>query len=137
MRRNSKLKFSEDMYNNTVGSFVISSYILGKEKPSLHFLKKQWIKYKKMIQRSDLDFIHEKTFVEDVRKFFKLSDENLNIAVVTSTWNVLFLPYILDKDGKVLVLPIREDGIYPTTATHADNIQVIDWSKKDEDTEQN
>lgn len=124
------LRFNQEMYNNPVGSFVICSFILSKEHPSLGYLKKRWIKYKKLIQRDDLKIIHPDTFIEDVRSFFRLSDENIPICVIKSQWNTLFCPYIINGDKCVITpLPIREDGLIPQTVKHSESIQVVDWSK--------
>lgn len=123
------LKFNQEMYNNPVGSFVICSFILSKEHPTLSFLKKKWVKYKKLIQRDDLLVIHPDTFIEDTRSFFRLSDENIPICVVKSKWNTLFLPYIINGDKCVITpLPIREDGVFPQTVKHSESVQVVDWS---------
>lgn len=131
-----KIRFNEEMYNNPVGSFVICSFILSKEKPTLHFLKKRWVKFKKMMSNSKEEFIHPDTFVEDVRKFFKLSEENIPICMLRSDWNTLFFPYIIkendedsasDNGGSIIPLPLREDGIVPSTYRHYNEMRVIEW----------
>ena len=102
------LKFPLDMYNNVVGSLVITCYMLNEPKPSISEIKKRWRKLKKQGLNFWLD---DKEFIEKVAKLFDLEVPYGKLAFVQSELNALYLPYIEET-----VLPIREDGIYPLSA---------------------
>lgn len=111
MRKNVEkctLRFPVDMYNNIVGSLVITCYMLNEPKPTIPTIKRKWNKIKKQ----GLDFwLDDKDFIEKVAKLFDLEVPYGKLAFVQSELNALYLPYIEET-----VLPIREDGIYPLSA---------------------
>lgn len=58
----------------------------------------------------------------------------LPIAKIQSKWNTLYYPYAIEmEDGKptekMMIIPIIESGILPTTCLKADNIEYIDWKQ--------
>lgn len=111
------LRFPCEMYNNVVGSLIITNYILAEDKPELKDIIKQW----KKIKKNGLDFwLDDADFIPKVLGIFNLEPQYGYFAMIQSEFNVLFLPYINDE-----LLPIREDGIYPATARNNAKIYPI------------
>lgn len=100
--------FDMDMYNNVVGSLVVTSYILSENKPDTKDINKEWRKLKKKGLNYWLD---DSKFFEKTLSKFGLDVPYGKFAMVQSEFNVLFLPYI---DGQIY--PVREDGILTNTA---------------------
>ena len=73
-----------------------------------------------------VDFgLDDPDFIDKVLRLFSLEKpKDFPIAMVQSKFNVLFMPYV---DGQLL--PLREDGIYPMTASHG-KIYPIDFTNK-------
>lgn len=119
-----KLMFDPELYNNTLGSVVISAYILSKEKPVVPVINKMWREVKR--NRKLVDFwLDDPDFIDKALDLFGMKrPEVFPIAMVQSKFNVLFMPYV---DGQLL--PLREDGIYPMTASHG-KIYPIDFTNK-------
>lgn len=109
---NKNLRFMPDMYNNVLGSLVITHYILAQmdgEEVDTNEIKKKW---KSLVKKPQIDFwLDDKDFIPKALALFGMTPKYGRFAMCTSAVNILFLPYI---DGTVL--PIREDGIYPNTA---------------------
>ena len=109
----SNLTFALEMYNNVVGSLIITHYMLNKldgNEPDVNAIKTTW----KHIVKNGLDFwLDDPDFIEKVLALFDMKPAFGKFAMVQSALNTLFLPYI---DGKIL--PIRNDGIYPNSAIH-------------------
>lgn len=110
--KKSALRFDPAMYNNVLGSLVITHYVLrtlDEEETDINKIKSIW---KALTKKKTLDFwIDDKDFVVKALALFDMQPLYGRFAMCQSTFNVLFLPYI---DGTVL--PIREDGIYPMSA---------------------
>lgn len=106
------LKFDVDMYNNILGTLIITHYILNKlEGVDLDVvtIKAKW---KSLVKKGNLDFwLDDKDFIPKALALFDIKPIYGKFAMCQSALNTIFLPYI---DGKVL--PVREDGIYPNTA---------------------
>lgn len=119
-----KLMFDPELYNNTLGSVIISAYILSKEKPVVPVINKMWREVKR--NRKLVDFwLDDPDFIDKALDLFGMKrPEVFPIAMVQSKFNVLFMPYV---DGQLL--PLREDGIYPMTASHG-KIYPIDFTNK-------
>lgn len=118
--------FNEEMYVTTPGSLIISFYILHREEmPSLHFLKQRWLKFKELT-------IKGKCPVEDgdiagLCKYFRLPvDEKPSIVLVESRFNKLFMPYVV-MNGENIILPLREDSVYPQTYYKREQITEVTW----------
>lgn len=107
------LMFDPELYNNMWGSLVICAYILSPEKTKTPFeINKIWHKLKKnpKLVKFGLD---DPDFIEKTLKLFGIKrPENFPIAMVQSSFNVLFMPYV---NGQLY--PLREDGVYPMTAS--------------------
>lgn len=107
------LRFDPSMYNNVLGSLVITHYILNKLDGvdiNIDSIKKTWKRICR--KKSMIDFwIDDKNFISKSLKLFGMSPKYGLFAMCQSELNVLFLPYINDT-----VLPIREDGLYPMSA---------------------
>lgn len=105
------LKFELDMYNNIVGSLVITHYILALldgETPDVLAIKKTW----KNIKKKGLGFwLDDKDFISKVLDLFNFKPQYGRFAMCQSELNTIFLPYIDSQ-----VMPIREDGIFPLSA---------------------
>lgn len=108
------LKFDVDMYNNILGTLVITHYILNKlEGVDLDVvtIKAKW---KSLVKKGNLDFwLDDKDFIPKALALFDMKPIYGKFAMCQSALNTIFLPYIDEK-----VLPVREDGIYPNTALH-------------------
>lgn len=109
----SNLTFAPEMYNNVVGSLIITHYMLNKldnKELDVNAIKTTW----KHIVKKGLDFwLDDPDFIEKALALFDMKPIYNRFAMVQSQVNILFLPYI---DGQIL--PIRNDGIYPNSAIH-------------------
>ena len=105
------LQFPMEMYNNVVGSLVLTHYILNKMNGvelDVNGIKATW----KHIVKKGLDFwLDDPDFIKKVLELFRMEPIYGKFAMVQSQINVLFLPYIDEQ-----ILPIRPDGIYPASA---------------------
>lgn len=110
--KKSNLRFAPDMYNNIVGSLVITHYMLSKlegNELDVNAIKAKW---KSLVKKGNLDFwLDDPDFIPKALALFDMKPAFGKFAMVQSSLNMLFLPYI---DGQIL--PIREDGIYPSSA---------------------
>lgn len=110
-RRNiedNSLMFDTEMYNNCVGSLVITHFIISEEdeKPSIEEIKATW---KKLRKSKNLGvWLNDKDFIPRVLKLFgfKCEPKYGKFAMVQSEYNILFCPYIDEH-----ILPVREDGV--------------------------
>ena len=111
--KNSNLRFESEMYNNVVGSLVITHYILNKldgNELNVGAIKAKW----KYIVKHGIDFwLDDPDFITKSLALFDMEPIFGRFAMCQSALNTLFLPYIDDK-----IIPIREDGIYPNSAIH-------------------
>ena len=127
--RQSILRFDSAMYNNVLGSLVITHYVLRTldgEETDVNKIKSTW---KKLSKKKTLDFwIDDKDFVVKALALFDMKPLYGRFVMCQSTFNVLFLPYI---DGTVL--PIREDGIYPMSARSGKIYPVLETNKETEE----
>lgn len=124
------LMFEPDMYNNVFGSVVISAYILSKEKPVVPVINKMWREIKKNHNLVDF-WLDDPDFIDKTLDLFCMKrPENFPIAMVQSDFNVLFMPYV---EGQLF--PLREDGIYPMTASKG-KIYPIDFTNKEGGTDE-
>ena len=106
------LRFAPEMYNNLLGSVVISAYILSEEKPSLTETKKIWRQLRKNPKKVDF-WIDDPDFIDKALKLFGIKrPDYFPVAMVQSDFNALIMPYI---DGNIY--PLREDGVFPMTAS--------------------
>lgn len=131
--RQSTLRFDPGMYNNVLGSLVITHYVLRTldgEETDVNKIKSTW---KALTKKKTLDFwIDDKDFVVKALALFDMQPLYGRFAMCQSTFNVLFLPYI---DGTVL--PIREDGIYPMSARSGKIYPVLETNKETEEEKEN
>lgn len=127
------LRFDPVMYNNVLGSLVITHYVLRTldgEETDVNKIKSKW---KALTKKKNLDFwIDDKDFVVKALALFDMKPLYGRFAMCQSTFNVLFLPYI---DGTVL--PIREDGIYPMSARSGKIYPVLETNKETEEEKEN
>ena len=111
--KNSNLRFAPEMYNNVVGSLVITHYILNKldgNELDVGTIKAKW----KYIVKHGIDFwLDDPDFITKSLALFDMKPIFGRFAMVQSALNTLFMPYLDDK-----IIPIREDGIYPNSAIH-------------------
>ena len=131
--RQSTLRFDPGMYNNVLGSLVITHYVLRTldgEVVDVNKIKRTW---KALTKKKTLDFwIDDKDFVVKALALFDMQPLYGRFAMCQSAFNLLFLPYI---DGTVL--PIREDGIYPMTAKDGKIYPVLETNKETEEEKEN
>lgn len=127
------LRFDPTMYNNVLGSLVITHYILRTldgEDVDISKIKSTW---RKLSKKKSLDFwLDDKDFVVKALALFDMQPLYGRFAMCQSAFNVLFLPYI---DGTVL--PIREDGIYPMSAKSGKIYPVLETNKETEEKKEN
>lgn len=131
--KKSTLRFDPAMYNNVLGSLVITHYVLRTldgEDVDVNKIKSTW---RKLTKKKTLDFwIDDKDFVVKALALFDMQPLYGRFAMCQSAFNLLFLPYI---DGTVL--PIREDGIYPMTAKDGKIYPVLETNKETEEEKEN
>ena len=127
--KGSTLRFDPAMYNNVLGSLIITHYILRTldgEDVDVNKIRTTW---KKLSKKKVLDFwIDDKDFVVKALALFDMQPLYGRFAMCQSAFNLLFLPYI---DGTVL--PIREDGIYPMSAKSGKIYPVEETNKETEE----
>ena len=111
--KNRNLRFEAEMYNNVLGSLVITHYILNKldgNEFDVGAIKAKW----KYIVKHGIDFwLDDPDFITKALALFDMKPIFGRFAMCQSALNTLFMPYIDDK-----IIPIREDGIYPNSAIH-------------------
>lgn len=104
--------FAPDMYNNLLGSVIISAYILSEEKTDKVFINHMWRTLKKNPEMVDF-WLDDPDFIDKSLNLFAMKrPEYFPVAMVQSDFNALVMPYI---DGQLL--PLREDGMFPMTAS--------------------
>ena len=126
--KNSDLRFEVEMYNNVLGSLVITHYILNKldgNELDVGAIKAKW----KYIVKHGIDFwLDDPDFITKSLALFNMKPIFGRFAMCQSALNTLFMPYIDDK-----ILPIREDGIYPNSAIHGKIYPITEQKKEDKD----
>lgn len=126
--KNSNLRFEPEMYNNVVGSLVITHYILNKldgNELDVGAIKAKW----KYIVKHGIDFwLDDPDFITKSLALFDMEPIFGRFAMCQSALNTLFMPYIDDK-----IIPIREDGIYPNSAIHGKIYPITEQKKEDKD----
>lgn len=105
------MKFDIEMYNNTIGSLVIATYITSKGiVPDVLSIKSNWRKLVKHPEKVNF-WLDDPEFIDKALALFDMKNDGSICMVVGETGNCLFLPYIDDT-----VCPVREDGILPSSA---------------------
>ena len=126
--KNSNLRFAPEMYNNVLGSLVITHYILNKldgNELDVGAIKAKW----KYIVKHGIDFwLDDPDFITKSLALFNMKPIFGRFAMCQSALNTLFMPYIDDK-----IIPIREDGIYPNSAIHGKIYPITEQKEKDQD----
>ena len=126
--KNSDLRFEAGMYNNVLGSLVITHYILNKldgNELDVGVIKAKW----KYIVKHGIDFwLDDPDFITKALALFDMKPIFGRFAMCQSALNTLFMPYIDDK-----ILPIREDGIYPLSAREGKIYPITEQKKEDKD----
>ena len=109
--KNSNLRFAPEMYNNVLGSLVITHYILNKlegNELDVGAIKAKW----KYIVKHGIDFwLDDPDFITKSLALFGMEPIYGRFAMCQGALNTLFLPYI---DGQVM--PVKETGVYPLSA---------------------
>lgn len=131
--KKSTLRFDPAMYNNVLGSLVITHYVLRTldgEDVDINKIRTTW---RKLSKKKSLDFwLDDKDFIVKALALFDMQPLYGRFAMCQSAFNVLFLPYIGGT-----VLPIREDGIYPMTAKSGKIYPVLETNKETEEEKEN
>lgn len=111
--KKSNLRFAPEMYNNVLGSLVITHYMLNKlegNELDVGAIKAKW----KYIVKHGIDFwLDDPDFITKALALFDMKPIYGRFAMVQSALNTLFMPYIDDQ-----IMPIREDGIYQNSVIH-------------------
>lgn len=106
------LRFDANMYDNILGSLIITHYILNKldgVELDVNDIKTRW---KKLVKKGNLDFwLDDPDFIPKALALFDMKPMYGRFAMVQGRFNLLFLPYI---DGQVM--PVKETGVYPLSA---------------------
>ncbi len=125
--KNNNLRFVPDMYNNVVGSLIITHYILNKldgNELDVNTIKSTW----KRIVKRGLDFwLDDPDFITKALALFDMKPAFGKFAMCQSELNTLFMPWVDDQ-----ILPIREDGIYPLTARNGKIYPIMEKEDKAE-----
>ena len=126
--KNNNLRFDANMYNNVLGSLVITHYILNKldgNELDVSAIKAKW----KYIVKHGIDFwLDDKDFIPKALALFDMKPIYGKFAMCQSALNTLFMPLVDDQ-----ILPIREDGIYPNTAIHGKIYPITEQKEEDQD----
>lgn len=122
------LMFDANMYDNVLGSLIITHYILNKldgVELDVNDIKTRW---KKLVKKGNLDFwLDDPDFISKALALFDMKPMYGRFAMVQGRFNLLFLPYI---DGQVM--PVKETGVYPLSAR---NGKIYPIENKQEETE--
>ena len=128
--KNSNLRFAPEMYNNILGSLVITHYILNKlegNELDVNAIKAKW---KQLVKKGNLDFwLDDKDFIPKALALFDMKPIYGKFAMCQGALNMLFMPMV---DGQIL--PIREDGIYPNTAINGKIYPVTEHKEETDET---
>ena len=120
-------RFMVDMYDNTLGSLIISACIFTGDKYDTVAVNKRW-RYLKKHPEQVTAWLDDKDFIDKSLSLFDMErPEDFPIAMVQSDFNVLFMPYV---DGNLY--PLREDGVYPQTARKG-KVYPIDFTNKSDE----
>lgn len=123
------LKFDVDMYNNILGTLVITHYVLNMLDGVELDVAKIKAKWKALVKKGNLDFwLDDKDFIPKALALFDMKPIYGRFAMCQSALNTIFLPYIDEK-----VLPVREDGIYPLTARNGKIYPITDKQEETKD----
>lgn len=126
--KNSNLRFAPEMYNNVLGSLVITHYILNKldgNELDVSAIKAKW----KYIVKHGIDFwLDDPDFITKSLALFDMKPIFGKFAMCQSALNTLFMPMVDDQ-----ILPIREDGIYPLSAREGKIYPVTEHKEEDQD----
>ena len=126
--KNSNLRFDANMYNNVLGSLVITHYILNKldgNELDVGAIKAKW----KYIVKHGIDFwLDDPDFITKSLALFDMKPIFGRFAMCQSALNTLFMPMV---DGQIL--PIREDGIYPLSAREGKIYPITEQKEEDKD----
>lgn len=119
----SNYKFDKDMYNNIIGSLIITAYILNmhsyvEHNPSVDEIRRKWSKLKGKWSEYTIDNLrffekglkspNDFIFLEKILKSFGLPVPYGRFVLSKDGPRGVFLPYV---DG--MVLPILENGDFP------------------------
>ena len=127
--------FNAEMYNNTLGSLIVTHYILHLletgEKLDTNEINKRWKSLRKKGRIGDkaLDFwIDDPDFIVKALDLFDMKPSYGNFCMVQSSFNTLFLPYIDEQP-----MPIREDGFLPMSASQGKIYPIVEKTETEED----
>ena len=127
--------FNAEMYNNTLGSLIVTHYILHLletgEKLDTNEINKRWKSLRKNGRIGDklLDFwIDDPDFIVKALDLFDMKPSYGNFCMVQSSFNTLFLPYIDNQP-----MPIREDGFMPMSASQGKIYPIVEKTETEED----
>ena len=124
-----KLIFPTSMYNTVWGSVLICGYIFSEQPINTNNLKCKWLDEERNIQKgkkSKLEDFHpsDEGFIDDVLEYFGMKrPEYFPIALVKTSFNALFVPYV---NGKIL--PLREDGLMGRTLRNPTEIYPVTFN---------
>ena len=127
--KNNNLRFDANMYDNVLGSLIITHYILNKldgVELDVNDIKTRW---KKLVKKGNLDFwLDDKDFIPKALALFDMKPMYGRFAMVQGRFNLLFLPYI---DGQVM--PVKETGVYPLSARDGKIYPVTEHKEESQD----
>lgn len=128
--KNSNLRFDANMYDNVLGSLIITHYMLNKldgVELDVNDIKTRW---KKLVKKGNLDFwLDDPDFISKALALFDMKPMYGRFAMVQGRFNLLFLPYI---DGQVM--PVKETGVYPLSARDGKIYPVTEQKEKGNET---
>lgn len=105
--------FPADCYSTALGSFALCQALLNNklqtDKDKQHFKTLFFRAKKRKWDMKDPDLLKK------ISKFFECEYIIKNIAMVVSSFNLLFSFYVENEDGTITILPLREDGYLPIT----------------------
>lgn len=121
------------MYSNTLGSLIITHYILHLletgEKLDTSEINRKWktLRKKGRIGDKELDFwLEDINFISKALDLFDMKPSYGNFCMAQSAFNTLFLPYVDEQP-----MPIREDGFMPMSAIEGKIYPIVDTTDVD------
>lgn len=127
-----KNRFPKEMYNTTIGSLVVATYQQTIDNPSVRpNINKIICRWKKLVKNTDKEFSLD-NFFNEVWSYFGF-DTSLtpNLILIKSKVNQLFFTYSLNEDGGMVIYPLREDGVYPSTFYEPEDFEVVEWGEEE------
>lgn len=111
-----KMEFDPMMYKNFYGSFAIAIYrcvVPTMDKGDRESLRQRIMKVWRNMKKCKvlLPFVDDKDVIKKLSDIWGLAVPYGNIGIVVTPSNSLFVPCYKKEDGRIQMIPLREDGL--------------------------